>query len=218
MFTHTLDLKRDADSRLFQHGASLASSSKILDAVKNELTLRGIATTHGIERLIANLSLNEDLFEDESAAEPGFSWENFVFGGCVDTIANEDGDPLTVTKWPNHIRGNQDLRREGWKTSATVWIIPKQWIVNVNSQRWWDSVVPEDDDPLQIKRLIGYRLLRGPTTNEPSNWSASQSSEGIWPTDFQRTKGASDLQRVSKIREGMVVEDPSVSRANELVD
>ena len=203
---------------MFQHGASLASSSKILQAVKRELNLRAIATTNQIHRDKLNLSLNEDLFEDECAAEPGFSWENFVFGGCVDTIDNEDGDPLTVTKWPNHLRRNTDLRREGWKTSATVWIIPKQWLVNVNSQRWWDSVVPEDDDPLQIKRLIGYRIDRGYSSNEPSNWSASQSSEGRWPTDFQRTQGASDLRRVSKIREDMVVEDPSASRASELLD
>ena len=203
---------------MFQHGASLASSSKILGNVKNELNLRAIATTNRIPRDLVEVSMNEDLFEDECAAEPGFSWESFVFGGCVDTITNEGGDPLTVTKWPNHIRGNHDLRREGWKTSATVWIIPKQWIVNVNSQRWWDSVVPDDDDPLQIKRLIGYRKFRGYSTNEPSNWSASQSSEGTWPTDFQRTQGESDLRRVSKIREGMVVEDPSISRASEWLD
>ena len=203
---------------MFQHGASLASSPKILDNVKNELKLRAIATANRIQRNPVNVSMNEDLFEDECAAEPGFSWESFVFGGCVDTIDNEDGNPLTITKWPNHLRGNQDLRREGWKTSATVWIVPKQWIVNVNSQRWWDSVVPDDDDPLHIKRLIGYRKFRGSSINEPSNWSASQSSEGTWPTDFERTQGESDLQRVSKIREDMVVEDPSASRANELID
>ena len=218
MFTYILDLECGADSKMFQHGASLASSSKILQTVQRELRLRNIATANEIERNLMNLSLNEDLFEDENAAEPGFSWENFVFGGNVDTIANEDGDPLTVTKWPNFLRRNLDLRREGWKTSATVWIVPKQWIVNVNSQRWWDSVVPEDDDPLQIKWLIGYRLFRGYSIHEPSNWSASQSDEGTWPTDFQRTQGASDLRRVSKIREDMVIEDPSASRANELVD
>ena len=136
----------------------------------------------------------------------------------MDTVDNEEGSPLTITKWPNFRRGDQDLRRGRWKTSATIWIIPKQWLVNVNSQRWWDSVVTEDDDPLQIKRLIGYRVFRRDDNGEPDDWSASQSSEGRWPTDLQRAKGASDSRRVSKIREGMVVEDPSTSRANELID
>ncbi|KAM0805248.1 hypothetical protein BDR22DRAFT_884786 [Usnea florida] len=146
------------------------------------------------------------------AAEPGFSWENFVFGGGVDTTGNQD--PLTVTKWPNFLRGDRDLRRDVWKTSTTIWIIPKQWVVNVNSQRWWDRVIAEDDDPLQIKRLIGYRRYHG-SPHEPDNWSASQSEEGIFPTDFQRTQGKSDSPRVSKLETVIVVEDPSASRANE---
>lgn len=203
---------------MFQHGASLASSQKILETVKEELTLRAIATTHGIQRDRIDLSLNEDLFEDENAAEPGFSWENFVFGGSVDTVDNEDGNPLAIMKWPNFRRGNQDLRRGGWKPSGTNYIIPKQWLVNVNSQRWWDSVVPEDDDPLQVKKLIGYRLFDGDSTGPPDDWNASQSSEGIWETDYHLTQGGSRLQRVSKIRAGMIVEDPSASRANELID
>ena len=77
-------------------------------------------------------------------------------------------------------------------------------------------MVSGDDDPLQIKRVIGYRVYRRDDSGEPDDWYASQSSEGRWPTDLQRTKGDSDSQRVSKIREGMVVEDPSASRANEL--
>ena len=188
---------------------------KILNTVKRELTLRAVFAVNALQRDRVDLSLNEDLFEDEVAAEPGFSWENFVFGGVVDTIGNQD--LLTVTKWPNFRRGDRDLRRDGWKTSATIWIIPKQWVVNVNSQRWWDRVAPEDDDPLQVKRLIGYRLYRD-SPREPDNWSASQSEEGIFPTDSQRTPGESDSRRVSKLQTGIVIEDPSASRANELLD
>ena len=136
----------------------------------------------------------------------------------MDPIDNEDGNPLAITKWPNFLRGDQDLRRGGWKPSATYYIIPKQWLINVNSQQWWDSVVPEDDDPLRIKQLIGYRRYRGYSTDVPDDLSASQSSEGIWPTDNYLTQGKSKSRRVSRIREGMIVEDPSVSRANELTD
>ena len=192
----------------------MASNARLLRDAKTELATRNWATMSGHQRDDKEV-INEDLFEDENLAEPGYSWESFVFGGNIELPDYDPSNPLIFTKWPNFSKGENDLRRGGWKPSLTEYIVPKQWILNVNVQQWWNRVGEGDHTALYIKKIIGIRRFRlSPDIDDA--WSPSGSSEGIWQTDEQRTQGTKKSRRVSRIRPGVRIPDPSASGANEL--
>ena len=209
----------DADLKLIQHGVAMACSGRLLSAAKEEYRLRRSASTHHIRRPAQELNINEDLFEDENLAEPGYSWENFVFGGNLELPVLPElpelnfDKPLVFIKWPNFTKGVRDLRRGGWKASATYYIVPWRWVMNMNSQRWWNNVEEGDKTALYIKKIVGFRQPC-PSPNLDEDWDGSQSSEEIWPTDEKLSRGDSKSQRVSRAAAGATIEDPSAAKAS----
>ena len=193
----------------------MASNPRLLRAVKREHFLRSHAAANHLHRDPEKFKLNKDLFEDENLAEPGYSWESFVFGGIIELLDRDPSNPLVFIKWPNFLKGDRDRRRGGWKQSATQYIVPKQWIINVNSQKWWNSVEENDSTALYIKKIIGFRVYRS-SPDLDRHWIAGESSKGVWPSDEERSRGQAESSRVSRVRLGMAVEDPSNARANEL--
>lgn len=194
----------------------MASDLRRLNNVKKELSLRADAATNHIQRERKAENVNEDLFEDENVAEPGYSWENFVFGGIIELHDDNPTNPLLFIAWPNFLKGNRDLRKGGWKPSATQYFVPRQYILNVNSQKWWDKVEKKDTTALYIKKIIGIRVDCPNPDEIDSDLSPSDSSEREWPTDEQRNHGKTKSKRVSRMVGGVAILDPSNARANEL--
>lgn len=191
----------------------MTCSLGLFSAAQREYNFRMHAAMNGLRRVPKELNINEDLFEDENLAEPGYSWENYVFGGNIELPELDSDNPLVFIKWPNFTKGVRDLRRGGWKASATQYIVPWRWVINVNSQGWWNNVEEGDDTALYIMKIVGFREPC-PSPDVDEDWNASQSSEGIWPTDEKLSHGQSTSQRVSRAVPGATIEDPSAARAN----
>ena len=137
-----------------------------------------------------------------------------MFGGNIELLELQFDNPLVFCKWPNFLKGDRDLRRGGWMSTATQYFIPWAWVINVNSQSWWNTVRPDDDTALYIEKIVGFKKAC-PYPNTDEDWDSSQSSEGIWQTDEQLSGGWSTSQRVSRMRPDITIEDPSGARANE---
>lgn len=193
----------------------MGSSLRRLENVKEELSLRAEAAANKIKRPNEVPNVNEDLFEDENVAEAGYSWENFVFGGIIELLNCNPANPLLVIKWPNFLKGDGDLRKGGWKPSATQYIVPMQYILNMKSQKWWDSVERKDTTALYIKKTIGIRVRRPEGYAIDHELNPSDNSDGTWPTDEDISRGRTKSKRVSRERPGVRIEDPSNARANE---
>ena len=169
--------------------------------------------THAInfnERFLAGEDLMEEpaemaetvemIFQDESASELGYSWENFVFGGRVEW----DLKPHSVSrfyKWPCHLSGDLYVRGSKNKATVTEYLVPKQYLQNIHQKEFWGGVQPEHTTALRIEKSVGTRYIY--PGNEPDpDWDADNSSEGA-----HAVSGPS----------GRVVReepDPSAARAN----
>lgn len=193
----------------------MGSSLRRLENVKRETSLRAAAAANKIKREREVPNVNEDLFEDENVAEAGYSWENFVFGGIIELLDCNPANPLLAIKWPNFCKGDGDLRKGGWKPSATQYIVPLQYITNLRTQIWWDSVEKEDTTALYIKKTIGIRVDCPEQDDIDSDLDNSDSSDRIWPTDEDLSQGRTKSKRVSRVRRGVAIEDPSNAGANE---
>ena len=193
----------------------MASSLRLLGDARKEELYRAHAAANPYQREPKVPDLNEDLFENENLAEPGYSWENFIFGGTIELHEHNPEHPLLVVEWPSFLKGVEHLRIGGWKRSATLYIVPKAWVINLNTQKFWNNVGNEDNTALYIKKIVGFRKSHT-LTGIDDDGNASESSEGKWPTDAQRSQGQSKSTRVSRIRPGTIIEDPSGAGANEL--
>ena len=193
----------------------MATSIRRYESVKRELSMRADAAAKNVQRIPKADNVNEDLFEDENAAEAGYSWENYVFGGIIELLDLNSANPLLVIEWPNFLKGDQDLRKGGWKPSATQYIVPRQFILNVNSQEWWNKVKKNDTTALYIKKIIGIRVdCPNPDTID-SDIDSSDTSESKWPDDKKRSRGTVKSRRVSRKRPGVNIQDPSRAGASE---
>ena len=193
----------------------MATSLRRFKNVKRELSMRADAAAKNVQRENQPENVNEDLFEGENVAEAGYSWENFVFGGIIELLDLNPANPLLVVEWPNFLKGARDLRMGGWKPSATQYIVPRQYILNVNSQKWWNNVKRNDDTALYIKKIIGIRVdCPNPDDVDP-DIDSSDISESKWPDDKKRSGGRNKSRRVSRMRQGLKIQDPSSAGANE---
>ena len=192
----------------------MASSIRLLRDVQAEVRYRDISDQRDLGREDEENNINEDLFEYENLAEAGYSWENAVFGGGVDLLHLDPANPLTFAKWPNFLKGDRDLREGGLKRTATEYIVPWAWVVNVNTQSWWHTVRRDDNTALHIKKLVGIRRECS-SPNVDQDWDSDYSSEGEWQTDEQRCGGRTKSKRVSRMRHNSTVEDPSGAMASE---
>ena len=203
---------------MLQHAAAMGSSLRRLENVKRELSLRADAAARKIKREPEVPNVNEDLFENENVAEAGYSWENFVFGGIIELLDCNPANPLLVIKWPNFLKGDGDLRKGGWKPTATQYIVPMQFILNVRAQKWWDGVEKEDTTALYIKKTIGIRVKRPESYNIDPELNPSDHSDSTWPTDEDLSQGSTKSKRVSRERRAVRIEAPSNARANEFAN
>ena len=213
----------DADLEALQHTVSNARNQEYLANIEKEEALQKLAeSARDLWEPQVAVS-NEDLFEDENSAEAGYSWEAFVFGGRVELDFMDASRPLLFSKWPSFLIGGPEyLRRGGWKSSVTRYLVSMHYVLNINRQGFWDSTdareigdLRADISALYIKKVIGIRI---PCQYQPDidpNWDASDSSEGVWHTDSQISSGPGPSARVSRIRPGRTIVDPSASRANE---
>lgn len=213
LFGSHLTIRKDADIEAFQHATNNARDRTYLENGRKERALQREAKLNGVDREQQVPINNEDLFEDESCAETGYSWEAWVFGGTVGLDDLDPSYPLLLTKWPNFLHSTTYLRRRGWKASMTRYLVPMHYVLNLNQQRFWNEV-DGDTTALFIKKVVGIRKPCPESDIDP-DWNASDSSEGKYPTDRQRFRGLSDSFRVTRIRQGLPIVDPSHSRANE---
>ncbi len=204
----------DADLETLQHALNNARNRKYLEEAKTERHLRRWAEYSGVERRPQEPVSNEDLFEDENSAETGYSWEAFVFGGRVELDHLDPSNPLVFSKWPSFLGSSVYLRRGGWKSSVTRYLVSVHYILNVNRQAFWDKVEPGDTTALYIQKMIGIRIPC-PYPDIDSDWNASDSSEGKWATDLQLFGSRVGSHRVNRMKPNLIIEDPSTSRANE---
>lgn len=210
-------VQTNADCEAIQHALGNARNLKYLENVKKERALQSWAEFSGTARVSLEPVSNEDLFEDENCAETGYSWEAWVFGGIVELDHLDASNPLMVSKWPSFLTSKEYLRRGGWKESVTRYLVSMHYRLNMNRQGFWENLDPHDTTALYIQKVIGIRI-RCPHPEIDSDWYASDSSEGIWRTEEQRSSGWVPSARVSRMIPNWTIVDPSTSRANESDD
>ncbi|KAK4693206.1 hypothetical protein P7C71_g4152, partial [Lecanoromycetidae sp. Uapishka_2] len=154
---------------------------------------------------------NEPYFGDETLAEIGYCWENQVFGGQIH-MGIGSKYPLFVVKWPTFDSDTSVPMRQGFKGTATRYIVPMYYLWNVRSTDFWEKLsklsqkkAPKgkapvaQDDSLRIKKQIGYRLVRPDRLEQDPEWNAADSSEGEYgtapPTGAMRGSNRIDRKR-----------------------
>ena len=144
------------------------------------------------------------MFQDESVGEVGFSYDNFVFGGRVEWDPFKCNTASRVHKWPSFLTGGVYLRSPRAKETATEYFMPKQYLQRIHQQDFWATKVrPEHVTAWCIEKSIGIRY-NYPGNDPDPDWTASNSSEGVWPLDRNRPGRVERIQR-----------DPSASKINE---
>ena len=212
MFGLDFTIRTDADIEAIQHAVSNARDPNYLENCKKEKDLRREAKFSGAVHEPQVPVSHEDLFEDETCVETGYSWEALVFWGTVSLDDLDPSYPLMLTKWPSFLHSTEYLRRRGWKSSMTRYLVPMKYVLNLRRQDFWNQV-HGNANALLIKKVVGSKI-DCPHSKIDEYWNASDSSEGTWSTDDQRSQGPIGSSRVSRIRSGLTIEDPSDSRAN----
>lgn len=187
--------------------------SELLQKNLDELHAKSQAIAEGREYQLHNLGTDEPFYRAETVAEIGNSWENQVFGGKI-TWAGQCGDPMFVSKWPSfQIRIGADCPRRGKEArSAREYVMPFHFVANLHRQSFWDQRIRDDVTALHVKRTIGIHFANQRTDEEEEDEELlANESEEEWPQDRRST-------RVDRERRGVLVLDPSGSRANETAE
>ncbi|KZF22906.1 hypothetical protein L228DRAFT_261027 [Xylona heveae TC161] len=111
----------------------------------------------------------EPFFENHRLAELGSAFEDFVFGGIIDPMAEQTDCcyGLIIEGWP----GNRvPVTREGAvpvpvrtdipvPAFSTRYLIPMTWVQAVHSTAFWDDVARLKETSLKAPTTTGYRFV-----------------------------------------------------------